>query len=87
MYAATPGLYIGAPRLSAATPGLFAAVPELSAFTFTFSPALELSAFVPTCTPVFHESFPLPFFALSLLEIPMPDLAAKRRKLDYTIGG
>ena len=83
-------------RLSIAVSGLSAAISKLSIFVLRLSAPMSASVLMFGLSvsfplfgsiPLFLRSSPLLFLALSLLKIPMPNLAAKRRKLDNTICG
>ena len=93
---AISGLSATIPRLSIAMLELFAAMPGLSVTVFRLFTPASASVIVPgSSTPIFlsvsapilPKLSPLPFPILFLPKIPMPNLAAKRQRLDNTISG
>ena len=89
-----PGSFAAMPESSAALPGSFVAVLELSAAMLGLSIPASASIFVPGLStpippfaPMLPKSFPLPFSTMSLPKTPMPDLAARKQRLDNTISG
>ena len=96
--AAIPGLSVAVPGLSAPAsasvpvPRLSAAVPGSSAFAFASVLLPQLSTAMPGSSVSMSASVYVPGLSaaipgLSLLNIPTPNLAVKRRKLDDIISG